>query len=720
MALQNTSPSDQVPCNPPPSSDTPQPKRVIIPAAKGGSREKRRGNGQPALSTGLMADLEGSEGTIGRVGGDWGHNDSGLEAGGPKMQAWYTEYYATESLPSGRQGTHKLCVSTEMPAPQLSGFSAELEEGNSCRNPPKRHVARSALSSQPNRHQSLAALDARAPMDSHVPLTPPSCSRLAFPSAHCPPPQKSTQRPLRVVQSRLARFTPRTVCPSLGAHWNSGPDWQAELPAGNGLILSAAQPRSGEAVWNGEGPLGQSPGREQAPVSERESLECLGLKWAGIGKCRFVPQPESPDVQIRSGETGQLDGAQGANCGHLLCELQRRETSVTVHETASYTVEATETHSRQFRIVAKDSREPAPPNAANHDSLARFPETHCRSQGEDVSFDCSRLLSPLGLPALDRTSESGTQTDNFESVRSPTEPFHLRHCPDSVGTVDFGGRPGLTNQICSQVGYSQPQPAFEAQPDHIFSRLSPPLIEQARMYVPIHTSPAQHAASSRYLQQIASRATRGRPVFVQSSEGSGRGWSVGAGTEEAARGGLPSWPTGTAGFPAAMSPLTSLNPFNQTSSASATLVTTDIGRIQTQVSPPLSPRFPAPDPSGLSHSHPYRIEHRPAPFLVPQNPPNRPNRETNQGMPTRLLDLNLPATDFAEETARELQKTVKGAAIDARKRGVGRKRREPTIFWALPLKRPEKLRTVRHAVRLPDDHPLLQGVSEVRRFSLRL
>jgi hypothetical protein len=671
LALVNPSPSNQGPPHPPPSSNTPQPKRLTAPAVGGGFWRERKERAPPTLSTGLMADLEGSEGTVGRVGGHWGHHDSGREAGGFKMRAWYTEIRAPRSLPSIPQRSDGPCVSSGMPALPLSDFSAELGEGNSCRNPHKRHVA--------------------------------TCTRCVAQPRLAPP----------------ARFTPSIVCPSLGAQWKSGPDWQTRLPAGSGLFHSAAQPRSGDAVWNGEGPRGQSSGREQAPVLERESLECLGLKWAGIGESEFIPQPETPDVQIRSGGNCQLEGAQGANSQRLLCELQREETSVTVHETASYTVEATESHSRQLRIVAKNSQEPAPPDAARslQGGLARYPNTHCHSQGEDVSLNWSRIWSPLGLPALNCTSESGTQTDKFESVKSHTEPFHLRHCPNSAGTVDAGGEPGLINQICSQPIYAQPPPAFEAQPDRTFSRLSPPLIEQARMHVPIHTPAAQHAVSSRYLQQIASRATRGRPVFVQSSEGSGRGWSVGAGAEEAGCGGFPSWLTGNTGSSAATNPLTSpSHPVNLSSSGLATLFTTDIGRIEPQISPPLSPRSRVPDTPGVTHSHPLQIEHRPALFLVPKDPSNRRNRETNQGMPTRLLDLNLPPTDPVEETARELQKTVKGAAMDARKRGVGRKKRAPTIFWALPLKRPEKLRTVRHAVRLPDDHPLLQGVSELRNF----
>ncbi|GAQ90102.1 HhH-GPD base excision DNA repair family protein [Klebsormidium nitens] len=64
----------------------------------------------------------------------------------------------------------------------------------------------------------------------------------------------------------------------------------------------------------------------------------------------------------------------------------------------------------------------------------------------------------------------------------------------------------------------------------------------------------------------------------------------------------------------------------------------------------------------------------------------------------------------AEQDMRALREAVRDAAAEARSKGVGTIQRSArTQFWALPLLRPEKLRTVRHAVRLPDDHPALRG-----------
>lgn len=70
-----------------------------------------------------------------------------------------------------------------------------------------------------------------------------------------------------------------------------------------------------------------------------------------------------------------------------------------------------------------------------------------------------------------------------------------------------------------------------------------------------------------------------------------------------------------------------------------------------------------------------------------------------------------------EETERKLREAVAGAGAEARKSGMRSKPgRVPTNFWAFPAARPEKARTVRHAVRLPDDHPALREVSARARW----
>ncbi|GAQ84186.1 HhH-GPD base excision DNA repair family protein [Klebsormidium nitens] len=353
-----------------------------------------------------------------------------------------------------------------------------------------------------------------------------------------------------------------------------------------------------------------------------------------------------------------------SQAGNRLADLPRSLTTATVRETAPHTVVAAELQPRQLNSPGKIRQEERP--ALTDRPGAGSPGSHLDSPA--VAHALSRPVAcakPSGVSPRSAAASGGPSIDR---------PTGLKRFAD----LSMGAQRALVELA---VALSQRQ-AVGFSP-----RLSPPPLP-----VPIApTSPQPQTPG------------KGRgPAHAQALEGLKRVWS--ARLTELEKAPLHNGSGGTA-VKNASPKLSAFNvpPTSSSKSNSVSKMTLEQSTGQGLASPSFS-RAIVPYQGFPSNSH------HASPVSSPLLHPSLYGQDHRADQPsvTGLPDLNIPLSFPDEETARGLRETVKGAAQDARKRGIGRKVRVPTVFWALPLKRPEKLRTLRHAVRLPEDHPLLR------------
>lgn len=351
--------------------------------------------------------------------------------------------------------------------------------------------------------------------------------------------------------------------------------------------------------------------------------------------------------------------AQLSPTGDRLAVLPRELTTATVRESAPHTVVAAGLHARQLESPGT-GRQVGRPSVTDRPVV---PSPWSRLDSPAVAQVLNRPLAWSGFSTRNSAASGGVSTDRLTGPRQLTE-------------LSLGAQRALL-ELATVLSRRQAVGSSR--------RLSPPPL------------PAVTAAA---LPQSQIDGTSRGLLHAQALEGLKRVWSVHLTRLEKVPlrngftvTGFKPDPPKPSPFrePAASAPLS--NPVDRTTAVQSSG--------QGLVSPSYSRAIV-----------PYQGLPSNAPPLL-HTPPYGHGYRTDQPSATGLPDLNIPLSFPDEEIARGLRETVKGAALDARKRGIGRKLRVPTMFWTLPLKRPEKLRTLRHAVRLPEDHPLLRQVSGV-------